>query len=61
MLHHRRKGIALVETEKGILLSKEVVKRWYYVAKERGKTSAMKETRKIWDLLDVLERTFLKY
>lgn len=38
-----------------VIEAKETLKRWYFVAKERGKTSAMHETKKIYDLLVYLE------
>jgi len=35
--------------------AKETLKRWYFVAKERNKQSAMLETKRIYELLDYLE------
>ena len=35
--------------------AKETLKRWYFVAKERNKQSAMSETKLIYKMLDYLE------
>jgi hypothetical protein len=35
--------------------AKETLKRWYFVAKERNKQSAMRETKLIYEILDYLE------
>ena len=35
--------------------AKETLKRWYFVAKERNKQSAMSETKRIYEMLEYLE------
>ena len=37
--------------------AKETLKRWYFVAKERGKKSAMAETKRIYEMLQYFEDT----
>ncbi|MBB6481521.1 hypothetical protein [Spirochaeta isovalerica] len=38
-----------------IQLAKEILKRWYLQAKYRGKTTAMEETKRIYELLQYFE------
>ena len=35
--------------------AKETLKRWYFVAKERNKQTAMLETKRIYEMLEYLE------
>lgn len=35
--------------------AKETLKRWFFIAKERNKESAMHETKRIYEMLEYLE------
>jgi hypothetical protein len=38
-----------------VQIAKEILKRWYFVSKERNKKSAMAETKKIYEMLQWFE------
>lgn len=39
-----------------VISAKETLKKWYIVARNRNKQSAMEETKKIYDMLEYFEK-----